>query len=124
MMSAALSFARCRVTGKRCGTIGVRRTGQASEGPMGQESSRTEVGGMNDAVAQTFASGYPGRRSGTGNGGFLRHLLGDSPELRRNILRIFLVLLLFNGVLWGLTLLVSTRYSFVLSLALLAYTFG
>ena len=91
---------------------------------MGQESSRTDVGGRDNTVAQTLTTGYPRRQNGTGNTGFLHHLLGDSPELRRNILRILLVLLLFNGILWGLTLLVSTRYSFVLSLALLAYTFG
>lgn len=56
---------------------------------------------------------------------FVRQLLGDgSQELRRNVVRIYVVLLLFNGLLWGLTLLVSTRFSFVLSTGLLAYTFG
>jgi high-affinity nickel-transport protein len=35
-----------------------------------------------------------------------------------------MVLILSNGVLWGLTLLVSTRFSFVLGTGLLAYTFG
>jgi high-affinity nickel-transport protein len=55
----------------------------------------------------------------------VRQLLGDgSRELRRNIVRIYIVLLLFNGILWGLTLLVSARFSFVLSTGLLAYTFG
>jgi nickel/cobalt transporter (NiCoT) family protein len=56
---------------------------------------------------------------------FVRQLLGDgSQELRRNIVRIYVVLLLFNGLLWGLTLLVSTRFSFVLGTGLLAYSFG
>jgi len=53
-----------------------------------------------------------------------RILSGGSRELRCNVVRIYTILILSNGVLWGLTLLVSTRFSFVLGTGLLAYTFG
>ena len=57
--------------------------------------------------------------------GFMRHLLGDgSQELRRNVVRIYCLLILFTVILWALTLLISTRFSFVLGTGLLAYTFG
>ena len=56
---------------------------------------------------------------------FVRQILSDSSQqLRRNIVRVYTVLILFNVLLWGLTLLVSTRFSFVLGTGLLAYTFG
>lgn len=53
-----------------------------------------------------------------------RILGGGSRELRHNVVRIYTVLILANGILWGLTLLISTRFSFVLGTGLLAYTFG
>ncbi len=57
--------------------------------------------------------------------GFLQRLPGEgSPETRRRIVLLLGALVLINIALWGLTLLVSARYSFVLSTALLAYSFG
>ncbi len=57
--------------------------------------------------------------------GFIRHLLGDgSQELRRNVVRIYCLLILFTVILWALTLLISMRFTFVLGTGLLAYTFG
>jgi high-affinity nickel-transport protein len=55
----------------------------------------------------------------------MRHLPGaGSPVLRRRILRMCLAVLACQAVVWGLTMLVSTRFSVVLGLGLLAYTFG
>ncbi len=55
----------------------------------------------------------------------VRSIVSDGPsELRSAIIRIYIILALFNGLLWGLTLLVSTHFSFVLGTGLLAYTFG
>lgn len=46
------------------------------------------------------------------------------PEVRQRIVRMMAFVIAVNAVLWGLTLVVSTRYSIVLSVGLLAYTFG
>jgi high-affinity nickel-transport protein len=59
----------------------------------------------------------------------MRALVGQlwndgSTEIRRKVIGIYAALALGNLVIWGLTLLVSTRFSFVLSTGLLAYTFG
>ena len=56
---------------------------------------------------------------------FVGHLCDGLPaEQRRNLLRLYAALLVFNAILWGVTLLVSVHFSFILGLALLAYTFG
>ncbi|HEX2911019.1 MAG TPA: HoxN/HupN/NixA family nickel/cobalt transporter [Chloroflexia bacterium] len=56
---------------------------------------------------------------------FLGRILNDSsPQVRRKVFAIYTVLITFNLAVWGLTLLVSTQYGFVLGTALLAYTFG
>lgn len=56
---------------------------------------------------------------------FLSHIVNDtSPQLRRKVISIYAVLITFNLIVWGLTLLISTQYGFVLGTGLLAYTFG
>jgi high-affinity nickel-transport protein len=47
-----------------------------------------------------------------------------SEEVRRRIVLIYALLLGFNALVWGLTLLASTAYPFLLPTGLLAYTFG
>ncbi len=48
----------------------------------------------------------------------------NSLEVRAKVISIYVLLVTFNVVVWAVTLLVSTQYTFVLSTALLAYTFG
>jgi nickel/cobalt transporter (NiCoT) family protein len=51
-------------------------------------------------------------------------LLGSSPEVRRRLVRLYVFLILFNIVAWGLVLAASVTYPILLPAALLAYTFG
>ncbi|HMA35266.1 MAG TPA: HoxN/HupN/NixA family nickel/cobalt transporter [Chloroflexia bacterium] len=55
---------------------------------------------------------------------FARILNDQSQEVRSKVISMYVVLVLFNVIIWALTLLVSTQYAFVLSTGLLAYTFG
>ena len=48
----------------------------------------------------------------------------NSPEVKAKVISIYVLLVTFNVVVWAVTLFVSTQYTFVLSTALLAYTFG
>ncbi|MGC4191997.1 MAG: HoxN/HupN/NixA family nickel/cobalt transporter [Thermomicrobiales bacterium] len=48
----------------------------------------------------------------------------DTHRLRWRIVRLYGGLIAVNLLLWGLTLLVSTSFSYVLGIALLAYSFG
>lgn len=57
--------------------------------------------------------------------GFLKRIVNDSsPEVRRKVIAMYALLIAFNVIAWGLTLLVSVEYGFVLGTGLLAYTFG
>jgi len=57
--------------------------------------------------------------------GWIRLILNDqSEQVRGKVVAMYAILIVFNVVLWGLTLLVSTQYAFVLGTGLLAYTFG
>jgi high-affinity nickel-transport protein len=60
-----------------------------------------------------------------GRRNIFRMILNDqSEQVRGKVVAMYAILIIFNVVLWGLTLLVSTRYAFVLGTGLLAYTFG
>jgi high-affinity nickel-transport protein len=54
----------------------------------------------------------------------LRRLLSSPSPLRRRVLGVYLFLLAFNVVAWGLALIASTAYPIMLPTAFLAYTFG
>ncbi len=59
----------------------------------------------------------------------MRNILGrilndQSPEVRAKVISMYVVLIIFNIIVWGLTLLASTQYSFLLPTGLLAYSFG
>jgi len=57
--------------------------------------------------------------------GWVRLILNDqSEQVRGKVIAMYAILIVFNVVLWVLTLLVSTQYAFVLGTGLLAYTFG
>ncbi len=57
--------------------------------------------------------------------GLLARILNDqSQEVRGKVISMYTILILFNVIIWALTLLVSAQYAFVLSTGLLAYTFG
>lgn len=57
--------------------------------------------------------------------GFFRQILNDqSEQVKGKVISMYAILITFNVVFWGLTLLVSTKYAFVLGTGLLAYTFG
>ncbi len=56
---------------------------------------------------------------------WLKYIFSDeSKDLRAKVIGIYALLIGFNIIIWGLTLVVSTQYSFVLGTAVLAYTFG
>ena len=55
---------------------------------------------------------------------FARILNDQSQDIRAKVISMYVLLLIANVVLWGLTLLVSTQYAVVLGTALLAFTFG
>ncbi len=60
-----------------------------------------------------------------GRRNIFRMILNDqSEQVRGKVVAMYAILIIFNVVLWGLTLLVSTQYAFVLGTGLLAYTFG
>jgi high-affinity nickel-transport protein len=54
----------------------------------------------------------------------LRRLLGTSGALRRRVIGVYVFLVLFNVVAWGLALGASAAYPIMLPTAFLAYTFG
>jgi nickel/cobalt transporter (NiCoT) family protein len=54
----------------------------------------------------------------------LRRLLGSSSALRNRVLAVYVFLVLFNLVAWGLVVASSTAFPIMLPTAFLAYTFG
>src|SRR5437870_8052556 len=55
---------------------------------------------------------------------FGRVMNDQSPEVKSRIVLMYSILAVSNVVLWGLTLLVSTRYAVVLGIGLSAFTLG
>jgi len=53
-----------------------------------------------------------------------RHLLHDSGDTRRGVVRVYAFLLAFNVIVWSLALLGSIAYPILLPTAFLAYSFG
>ncbi len=58
------------------------------------------------------------------HGLFGRILNDQSQEVRAKVISMYVILALFNIIVWGLTLAASTQYAFLLPTGLLAYTFG